>query len=376
MIEWNQVEFSRATTLTGSKSVVGTIDISANRKTTIYTDLTNTTGYAFYRFKNSALTTYTDYSGGVSYSGNGLNSVQQIVEDACGLASVELNEKASDEEDLVHDANEAQKYVAEMQDWTFELLKDDTSLSTTENENRYALSALTYEMKYPGTFQGILDVRFGPEPLRYVSPDEMDDLLKGTVQSTLSGAVTAGATSVVLADTHEFTSVGAVSIGSNNGVSYAANDKSTGTLSGISASAITANVADGSSAWQGINPGKPTKYTIFDGYIVLNVPVKTTEAGKKLKIKYLRKIPTLTDFSSATVIPFYDCLKYYVASKIFSRKQTSDDAKDKMQTFIDKVTSNSQVYLLPAMEEQEYYTFASQRTLGSYYDDVTTRFNN
>ena len=76
------------------------------------------------------------------------------------------------------------------------------------------------------------------------------------------------------------------------------------------------------------------------------------------------------------MIPFYDCLKYYVASKIFARKQTSDEAAAKMQIFVDKVTANSMVYQLPALEEMEYYTFPSQRTLGSYYDDVSTRLNN
>ena len=41
IIPFNQVEFSRATTLTGEKSVLSTKDISADRKDTFYQDATN-----------------------------------------------------------------------------------------------------------------------------------------------------------------------------------------------------------------------------------------------------------------------------------------------------------------------------------------------
>src|SRR3990167_5281940 len=61
-IDRNQVEFSRATTLTGSKSVLVTSDITPDSLYTVYEDTTNTTGFGFYRWKNSADTTYTNYS--------------------------------------------------------------------------------------------------------------------------------------------------------------------------------------------------------------------------------------------------------------------------------------------------------------------------
>lgn len=379
MIDWNQVEFSRSSTLSGSKSVLTTVGIMANHKWSNYTDLTNTTGYAWYRFKNSALTTYSSYSSGVPYTGNPKNSMQQIVEDACSMASVDVNEKYADERDLLTDVNEAQNAVIEAQNWVFEMIKDDTSIASTQNENRYLLSALTYGIKFPGTFQGILNVRFGSEPLLYISPDEMDELLKSSVTTTLNngGTVAVGATSITLTDSNEFSATGYVTLGSNTAVAYTTNTKSTGVLSGISASAITSTVADGSSVWQGINPGKPTKYTIFNGYIVLDVPVSATEYGKKIKIKYLKQLTAFTDYASTTEIPFCDCMKYYVAAKIFTRKQSQDDADKKMAMFFEKVGQNAGVYQLPATEEQEYYKFSSMRVLGSYYDDANnSRFNN
>jgi len=252
VLYFDQVEFSRATTLAGSKSVLATYSITASAKTTIYPDLTNTTGYAFFRFKNSIGTTYTGYSTGTPYTGNPKNSMQAIVEDACSMASVDVNDKYANEGDLLTDINEAQNAVIENQNWVFEMISNDTSIATTQNENRYLLSGLTYTVKFPGTYQGILNVRFGAEPLKYISPDEMDDLLKNAVTTTLSGAVTAGDTSVTLADSYEFSESGSITLGSNTGVAYTANAQSTGVLSGISASAITSNVSDGASVWQGM----------------------------------------------------------------------------------------------------------------------------
>lgn len=379
MIEWNQVEFSRAATLAGSKSVLNTLGISANHKTTAYTDLTNTTGYAFYRFKNSSTTTYSDYSTGVPYTGNPKNSLEKAVEEGCSMASVKVNDEFANENDLVSDFNEAQSAVIENQDWVFELVKDDTSIGTLQNENRYALSALTYAIKFPGTYQGILNVRFGSEPLKYVSPDEMDEIYRYSVVTTLNngGNVSVGATSITLTDSNEFLAAGSLTLGSNAGVTYTSNNKTTGVLSGIPISAITTTVTDGTSVWQGINTGKPTKYTIFNGYIVLNCPVSATEYGKKLKVKYLKQLTSGTDYASLTEIPFYDCLKYYIAAKIYARKQDQESSAAKMAMFMDKVAQNSNVYLLPAMDEMEYYYFASShRSLGSNYDDVNDRYYN
>lgn len=68
IVDYDQVEYSRATTLTGDKSVLATSNIQADRKQTSYSDTTNTTGFAFFRFKNSADSTFSEYSIGVDYS--------------------------------------------------------------------------------------------------------------------------------------------------------------------------------------------------------------------------------------------------------------------------------------------------------------------
>lgn len=58
-VDRNQVEFSRATTLTGSKTVLTTTDINPRDEYTLYEDVVNTTGFGFYRFAKSMTVTLT-----------------------------------------------------------------------------------------------------------------------------------------------------------------------------------------------------------------------------------------------------------------------------------------------------------------------------
>jgi hypothetical protein len=359
LLDYNQVEFSRATTLAGSKSVLATQAITPDSLGTIYVDLTNTTGYGFARFKNSTTSVFSEYSTGVNYTGNPYNSLEEIALEACSLAGTNLNDDYSQESQLLRDANEAQEIISQAQDWAFELIKNDTSLSTTENENTYSLSGLTYAMKYPDSNQGILDVRFGSTPLNFKSVDEMDEAYKGTTFSTLSVTAAVGATSVTLADTYEFNESGMIYLGANK-PTYTTNTETTGVLSGISAADITVEVTAGANVWQGITPGTPLEYTVFNGDIILDVPIKTSEAGKKLKFKYLKKLSRLTDFASVVEIPFYQLLSYYIAGKINRRKRNHTEADKYLELFTTQLQANKDRYALPVLEEQTYYTFSDK----------------
>src|SRR3990167_5727672 len=61
-IDYNRSEFSRATTETGSKSVLATSALTIDLMDTIYDDTTNTTGFGFWRFNNSTTAVFSGYS--------------------------------------------------------------------------------------------------------------------------------------------------------------------------------------------------------------------------------------------------------------------------------------------------------------------------
>ena len=77
-IDRNQVEFSRATSLAGEKSVLTTADIRCDSLYTVYEDQTNSSGFGFSRWKNSADTTYSNYSESYPYAGFSEQSLKKI----------------------------------------------------------------------------------------------------------------------------------------------------------------------------------------------------------------------------------------------------------------------------------------------------------
>ena len=252
------------------------------------------------------------------------------------------------------------------------MIKNDTSIATTENEYSYALSSLTKALKYPDTQQGILNVKFASSLLKFIDIHEHEELFEDTALTTLSADAAVGATSITLSDSYEFAESGTVYIGGNT-ITYTANAESTGVLSGIPASgsgSITTAASSGDTVWQGLNPGVPEKYTIFNGKIYLDVPVETDEVGKKLKFKYLKALDRFDDFSDTTDIPFYEAIEKYISYKIEKRRKNKEEAMIFRAEFEDIVKININAYKLPTLEETEYYDFGFTGTGETEADDT------
>jgi hypothetical protein len=258
------------------------------------------------------------------------------------------------ETQLLADAKEAQNIILGLRDWDFELIKNDTSLTTTQNENKYDLSDLTYDLKYSNSIEGILNIKFKNKVLKHIDIDEMEELFEGVAETTLASNSLALATSLTLTDSYEFTETGSIYIGSDT-VKYTANAESTGILTGCTGT-TSAHTA-GDSVWQGIIPGEPEKYSIFNGQLILNVPVDSDNAGMKLKIKYLKKTTPFDDFEDTTDIPFYEAISYYIASKIERRKRNFDESAKQREEFDRIISANINRYKLQTMDDTTYYNF-------------------
>jgi len=366
VIPCDKVQFERATTLvdpndSGSTTQLGSdVAIMAYRTDTIYNDATNTTGYGYARFmKTQATAAYSEYTVGVAYEGNAYNSVEEMAKEAASLVGVEIGDEHAIDEQLLKDANQAQDIIIKTQDWVFELIDDDTSIASTENEYKYALSGLTYAMKYPNSKQGIMNVKFGAELLEYKDWHEFESNFEGASLTTAAADSAIAAVTLTLTDSYEFDESGTVYSGPNS-VTYTVNTEATGVLSGISASgdySIETAISDGDNVWQGLKPDIPEEYSIFNGSIYLNVPVETDEVGKKIKFKYLKALTRFTDFSNVTEIPFYDAIQYYIAHKIEIRRGNFEQAKEHKNSFREIVALNKEVYKMPMMEDLEYYDF-------------------
>ena len=89
---FDQIEYSHADTLTGSKTVLSLTDIDPENDSMSYEDTTNTAGYYFIRYKNSITGIFSGYSDGVPYTGLPENTVGYAIDTAMN----ELNASFSD----------------------------------------------------------------------------------------------------------------------------------------------------------------------------------------------------------------------------------------------------------------------------------------
>lgn len=139
--DFNQIEFSRATTITGSKSVLATNELQVDDEYTRYDDTTNSTGYGFVRFKNSTTTTYSAYSSVYPYAGDSAKSLSRILKSVRRLLSQNgLQEiKRLNDDDIIEEVNEKQRDIAHERLWSF--YEDIFSDKTVAHKQNYTINS-------------------------------------------------------------------------------------------------------------------------------------------------------------------------------------------------------------------------------------------
>lgn len=167
-IDYNRVEFSRNTTDSISGVTVLTTDeIQPDDEYTRYEDTTNTTGYGFVRFNNSATNAFSSYSDGVNYTASGEGSsydprtLWRLRKRVRVLLDEERpNSKLTD--DKIHDAiNDKQRDIAHQRLWSF--YESERSLSLVANQFAYNI---------PSTVQKVYGAQIDTQPLLYINNRE------------------------------------------------------------------------------------------------------------------------------------------------------------------------------------------------------------
>lgn len=343
--------------------IADAVMIQWNREYTEFTMITTDTTYAYYYAKFTDGVTDSSASEYIPSTGVAYNTAYALAEEGLLSCNAEIDGDLITEEWLLSVMNDWQDDVThytfqdgQTKDWTFEIEEETTSITATTNENKYALSGLTADMKYPYSHQGIIQAKFGSDIIEYVDLEAIEDEYDGVARTTVATAATAGATSVVLADTYEFAENGTAYVGTDT-ITYTANAESTATLSGVPASgtgAFTTTQAVGSVAWQGITPGLPEKYTIFDGNIIFDVPTSSDYAGYKVKFKYFKKLDRLTSLSEIVAVTIYHLAKLYVAYRVEERKGNLDNA-ERFKAKYDTALAKEAIRELTQVTEQSGY---------------------
>ena len=248
-VMYNQVEFSRATTETGSKTVLATNEIQPDDEATRYFDTSNTTGYGFVRFKNSTTTTYSSYSDAIPYTGYTSKSLGKLISRIKSQFTKE-SLSAIDDDDIIDAINDKQRDIAHDRLWSFyETIFSSSrvayqrsySISTSAVEgkahtivvdtepiakiDRQRFEMLHWDTNITGdpTHCSVWDNKMHFYPL----PDSAAET------DTLDGDITSSTTDIVLDDTSNFNAPGRVLIDSEV-ISFEYVDSDNETLKGCS----------------------------------------------------------------------------------------------------------------------------------------------
>ena len=229
-ISYNQIEFSRATTPTGTKTVLATNEIQPDDEYTRYVDATNTTGYGFVRFKNATTSVFSSYSSAIPYTGYTSKSLGKIISRIKSLFPKD-SLSAIDDDDITDAVNDKQRDIAHERLWPF-------------YETIFSSSRVAYQSAYPIS-SSVVDgkantVVVDTEPIAKIDRQRFEMLHWNTVQTgdpshcsvwdnklhfyplpdaaaastTLNGNVTATATDVILTASSSFNAPGRILVDS------------------------------------------------------------------------------------------------------------------------------------------------------------------
>lgn len=345
LIDRNQVEFSRATTLTGSKSTLTTVAINPQNLYTTYEDTSNTTGFGFYRWKNSGDTTYSNYSESFPYAGYDINSLKEIFDSVLidmGLVDQHGNPEfkgkfsrrtffkaAQDIQDDINSERSRWSYLENFDVTVDELTIGQDSYTSPTGVNRTTGQA------------GILLLRLGgKDPMTYLDKEEFVRRRRdGVVQTTLNGAVTTASSTWTLTDTSDFPDSGSIKV-VNDGedgfdtVDFTANDRANNQLT-VDTDTIAEAHADGAIVWSGVDVGQPLYWTQYEGSIYVD-PVPSADWNDRNLIADLYEEPTLVDDLADTTQFPANVLKKGIFAKMLPLKYTGDKSRPEIQAARDE----------------------------------------
>lgn len=322
VLYFDQIQYYNATTVTGSKSQLGSdTNIRADQLTTDYNDTAGSTGYYFARFKNSITSATSPYSSACPVDAYTMLSARSIIDAALGMINKETSPVFTDEYAFQMIDACQMEVLREFKRWSF-MQAFNIIIGTTETGTFKILAPDDLDDNL--TYKSIWNFRIGREyDMTWVDKAEFDALLQGVGYSTVAVAALAGATTLQLVSTKDFThQQGSVQVGPNV-YTFTANDTTTNTLT--LGSALLADVPENQDVFQFVGLGYPTYWTIWDGYIYHWPPTSSPYNGRNYWLDYYKKLVQTTTDTQQIVLPDPTVVQYYLAWKFLLRMNNGED---------------------------------------------------
>lgn len=330
LLNFDQIEFYHAATATGAKTLMTTSTIEADETETRYNDTTYSSGYYFTRYKNSILTTYSDYTDAMPYEGLEDNTVGKVMDEVLRNSGITFGDRIS-YDFMIDEINTCLRDItAQLKRWS-KLEEFDYPLGqTARGLNKWALPTTIENLN---SNKSIISVRIGTgdAPLTYKDKREWNEILADVKHTQVRTAATAGETSLAIDNSYDFDSSGSVMI-SGNTITYTGITRSAtaGVLTGIPASgtgAITESIAVDTDVWQDYEEGQPFWFTVYDGYLYIWYLCDSTWINKNV-FADLYLGPTQVDSDTDTLTADrYDMVKNWLMWKVRAVSKNDGEAK-------------------------------------------------
>ncbi|OGJ56793.1 hypothetical protein A2635_01070 [Candidatus Peribacteria bacterium RIFCSPHIGHO2_01_FULL_51_9] len=294
---FDQVELSGASTATGSKTVIATINLQVGGPHTDYVVAATTYAYYFARYYNSLADTpyYGAYSDAVASTDFTVKTVGFIRR----LALENIDEALG--EGLGANWFYDQFYLCELDilkekdKWSQLAVLEYDAGNLATGDQRVAMPS---DIEDVNTNKSVIGLRIGVE--RNMEPIDWADyqsVMQGVPVTTLASAISISDTTVTLTDSRDFTDSGSINIAGTT-YAYTTNTRATNVLSGFTA--FTAGVDNGTNVWQNVTFGEPRRFAISNGYIYWDTPPSSSFNGRNIWLDYY-KTATRPDSDGDTV---------------------------------------------------------------------------
>jgi hypothetical protein len=210
-LKFDQIEYSWSATITGSKSVLTTLAISAYNLSTDYNDTTESTGYYFARFYDSVNNLFSPYSDPCPYSSYTQNAARYVIDNALNEINKQTSQVLTDEFAFQQINNCQMEVLRELKRWSWMQKYDYIIGQLSTGSWKVAVPA---DQDNRDTFKSVNSIRIGTEEdLIQVDKIQFDEFLEGVAYSTLASDLSIGDTTITLSDSSDFGQTGNPTIG-------------------------------------------------------------------------------------------------------------------------------------------------------------------
>jgi hypothetical protein len=321
VIDYDNVEVSTATTLTGSKTVLATIPVQVGSDYTTYDDTAGSVGYYFARFKNIITSVFSAYSDGIPVGGYGILTARYIINNALGMINKDTSELLTDQFCFNEINNCQMEVLREYKRWSFMQVFDYSLGQITTGQWKVAVPT---NLDDQFTNKSIYNFRIGTQTnLQWVDKQKWNEIVAGVAHTTLASNINVSDATITLTDASDFDqNGGSIYIGANI-YQYTSITSNVVTLTAVSTTTDTA----GEDAFQGASFGYPQYWTTFGGYLYFYPVLATAFNMQEGNLDYYQKPITITNDSDTIVLPDPNVVIFYLAWKMLLRINNGvDDA--------------------------------------------------